>query len=44
MDVTLHASDVLASKKLVKFGNILLDEFVVLGNSEPLVKKISEIK
>ena len=44
LDVTLRASDIIASEKLVKIGNILLGEFVALGNSMPFVKKISEIK
>ena len=44
LNVTLHVSDIIANEKLVEFGNILLGRVVALGNSAPLVKKISEIK
>ena len=49
LDVTLHASYIIASEKLIDFHNILtsllvLGGFVALGNSVPFVKKISEIK
>jgi len=44
LDVTLHSSNIIASEKLVEFSNIILGGFVTLGNSAPLVKKISEIK
>ena len=44
LDVTLYASDIIASEKLVEFSNILLSRYVALGNLVPLVKRISEIK
>jgi len=44
LEVTLHASKIIASEQLVEFDDILLGEFVALGNSTSFVKKIDEIK
>ena len=44
LSVTLHSSDIIASEKLVEFGNILPGITIALGNSMPFIKKMNEIK
>jgi len=44
LNVSLNASDIITSEKLVEFGKILLGRSVALGNSTTFIKKIIEIK